>query len=259
MRCLDRTLWPLSIAWLALVGCSDDGLAPQDTETSTGPATGTMPGSEGATAESDPGTGTATTASAEDTTGGSSTTGPSDSSDSGTTGEPPPSMMCEDVDECVLVDDCCRCAAYHIDDPVPECPMECIQPMCAALGIPNVGVVCEDGMCELEPYDCSGVVACDSLPPDCPEGTLPEVGPAAGGCWTGACIPIEACDPVPGCEYCDETEACVITEAQQGTTVSCRAIPEACAGEPTCECMPPDTCEMPFDTCVDADGQITCS
>lgn len=253
----------MSIAWLVLAGCSDDGLAPPQNGSSTDAATGTLPGSEGSSGESDPsGPGLTTGPASDGTGGGSSTTDASDESDgTGTTGaEPPPSMACEDADQCVLVDNCCECAAYHVDDVVPECPMDCEQPMCAALGIPDIGVVCEGGACELEPRDCSGVVACDSLPPACPPDTLPEVGNGAGGgCWTGACIPVEACDPVPGCDHCDDTEACVITQTQQGSFYSCRAVPEECAGMPTCECMPPDTCEMPFDTCIDMDGQITCS
>jgi hypothetical protein len=260
MRCLDRTLLPLSIAWLVVAGCSDDGLAPPQEEGSSGVATGTVPGSEGSSGESDPDTAGLTTA-PSDSSGGSSSSGTDDGeSDGSTTGAEPPPMTCEGDEQCILVDNCCECAAHHVDDVIAECLMECIQPMCAALGIPDVGVVCEGGACELEPYDCSGVVACDSLPPACPEGSLPEVGNGGGGgCWTGACIPVEACDPVPGCEFCQDTEACVATQAQQGTFYSCRAIPEECAGVPTCECMPPDTCEMPFDTCIDMDGQITCS
>jgi hypothetical protein len=101
-------------------------------------------------------------------------------------------------------------------------------------------------------------VLCDSLPPACPDGTLPEVG-EGGGCWTGACIPVAACDPVPGCEHCDETEACVLSVTQLGPFYSCRAVPDDCAGVPTCECMPPDTCAPPYDTCMDGDGQLTCS
>lgn len=253
----------LSIPWLALAGCSDDGLAPpQDTDAaSTGAATTSLPGSEGSEGLTGPqGTGGGTTAAGDSTGGESGTagTGPADGTTDGTTGEPPPSMACENANQCVLVDDCCECAAHHEDDVLPECVMECDQTVCASLGISDIGVVCEDMTCQLETRDCSGVVACDSLPPDCADGTLPEVGPGGGGCWTGACIPIAACDPLPSCDYCDETEACVAIETQQGIVYSCRALPEDCMGTATCECMP-DTCEAPFDTCADADGQITCS
>lgn len=263
MRCLARTLITLSIPWLALAGCSDDGLAPPqetDASSSTGVVTTSPPtsesNSEGLTG---PGpTGGSTTA-AGDSTGGESGTGTGPAgTDDGTTGEPPPSMPCQNANECVLVDNCCECAAYHMDDPVPICELECDQTVCASLGIADNGVVCEDMTCELETHDCSGITACDSLPPDCPEGTLPEVGPGGGGCWTDACIPIEACDPLPSCEYCDDTQVCVAVVTQQGASYSCQALPEECMGTATCECLPPDTCQSPFDACGDADGQITC-
>lgn len=268
MLCLDRTLLPsslaLSLAWLALAGCSDDGLAPQDTDAGTsGIATSGPPATDGtATLTGPQGTEGGTTAAGDSTGTGTDPgtgTGTVDSDTGTSTGEePPPSMPCDDANQCVLVDNCCECAAYHMDDEVPVCDMECDQTMCESLGIPGSGVVCEDMTCLLETHDCSGVVACDSLPPECADGTLPEVGPGGGGCWTGACIPIEACDPLPSCDYCDETEACVAMITQLGAFYSCRALPEECMGTATCECMPPDTCEAPFDACTDADGQINC-
>ncbi len=267
MTCLDSILRPVSPPLLALVlalaGCSDDGFGPPldsdqaDTGGSGNPTTGNdSNSSNGGTSSADgsggtgngPGEGTGSesdgTTAADDTTGGS----------------PPPSA-CEQPDECVLINDCCQCAAAHVDDEIPECPLDCEQGMCDALGIGDVGVVCENDQCELESYDCSGNVACDAPPPECPRGTLPEVGPAGGnvgGCWTGACIPVAACDQVPGCEYCEADEACVQTVTQIGASYSCRAVPEACNGAPTCACMPPDTCEAPFDTCFDGDGGIQC-
>lgn len=255
MPCLDRTSLPLSLALFVLAACSDDGLAPPaDTDAATDGGTSSVPGSATeATSAMEAGTGSASAG--DGTTGGpGSDAGTSD--DTATTGETPPSMTCEGDDQCVLVDNCCECAAYHVGDEVPECTMECLQPMCAALGIPDVGVVCEAGTCELGPYDCSGNVVCAAAPPTCPEGALPEVD---GGCWTGACIPVQACDPVPSCADCDETEACVVLETQLGLLYSCRAMPEACAGVPTCECMPPETCESPFDTCTDVDEGVACS
>jgi len=267
MLCLAR-ISSLSIACLLLAGCSDDGLAPPidtDAMTTSGPVSGnesTADNDANDAADSTPqGTGTGSTGSTGDPTGGGpgDTTVATDDGESSTTDEPlPPPMVCEDADQCVLVDNCCECAAHHVDDVVPDCEMECDQPMCAALGIPEIGVVCDDGTCGRETHDCSGLVACNALPPDCPDGTLPEVS-EGGGCWSGACIPVAACDPVPGCDYCDETEACVTSVTQLGTFYSCRAVPDDCGGVPTCDCMPPDTCEAPFDTCESGDGQITCS
>jgi len=271
MHCLDRTLaspsgWIWIVA-LALGGCSDDGLAPPiDTDASTGVvATGPVSGSDGTTtAPPGPTTENATTNESVGMVTGSTGPADADSSDGGsTTGGPLPPMGCESARECVLVDDCCECAAHHVDDVLQECPVACEETMCAALGIPEIEAVCQDGRCELEPRDCSGMVACDAPSPKCPEGTLPEVEGAVGGvggCWTGACIPVGACDPVPSCEHCDDaTEVCTVTESQLGTYYSCRVVPEECAGMPTCDCMPPGTCVPPYDTCEDGDGLLVCS
>jgi len=253
---------PWALAVLALAGCSDDGLAPPiDTDAASTAGTGSV--TQGDTSPASDSSGPAGETTGQGTGGMVTTDGTAGAetgtSDTGTTGELPPPMACEMADQCVLVDDCCSCTAIHVDDVPPACDMDCEQTACSALGIPDIGVVCEDGLCGLEPRDCSGLVACDSLPPACPEGTLPEVGPGGNNCWTGACIPVEACDPLPGCEYCGEGEACVETITQQGTTYGCRALPEECMGTATCECMPADTCEMPFDVCADADGVISCS
>lgn len=266
MKCLESILAPVSpsllVLVLALVGCSDDGLAP-GVETDAGSTAGSGNATSGeagsspvTTGPQEEGTGTGPS---EDSTGEPGTTGTDDGTGDGETTGGTPTMTCEMPGDCVLINDCCQCAAAHVDDEIPECPMECIQPMCDALGIPGIGVVCADGQCELEERDCSGVVACDALPPDCPDGTLPEVGPGGGGCWTGACIPVEGCELVPGCEHCNDGEACVETTTQQATTYSCQDVPDDCDGVPTCACMPADTCTMPFDVCADADGLIQCS
>lgn len=249
---------------LGLGGCSDDGLAPPaDTDapsTSTaGPTSG--PG-EGETTGADPNPGTDTSP-ATSGPGGSSgddgTTGTADEGDgSSETGAPPPST-CEAPEECVLVNDCCECSAAHVDELPPECAIDCKVPVCDALGIPDIGLVCADGTCELEPRNCApGLVVCDSVPPRCPADTLPEVT-EDGTCWTGACIPVAACDGVPSCDFCEDDEVCVQTATQLGSTYACQAIPEACGGVATCACLPPETCEEPYDTCDDGDGSIVCA
>jgi hypothetical protein len=54
---------------------------------------------------------------------------------------------------------------------------------------------------------CYGDVYCDSLPPECPEGSLPGI---ANGCWTGECIPIELCERPPLiCENITDEVTCV--------------------------------------------------
>jgi hypothetical protein len=258
MHCLDRALLPLSFAWLALAACSDDGLAPPQETDAVGSTSGTGATTPG---ESDPGPadstgpldpGPASTTDLSDDT--ATDTGATD----GTTGEPPPTMMCEMADQCVLIDDCCQCTAVHVDDPLPACAIDCDVPLCTTLGIPDIAVECVDGYCGLERRNCSGLVACDAAPPPCPAGTLPEVGPG-NACWSGACIPVAACDPVPGCDACGEDQACVETTTPQGTTYSCRVLPEACGGVATCACMPDDTCAPPAGDCTDVGGLIQCT
>jgi hypothetical protein len=194
--------------------------------------------------ESDPGTGT----------GGTGNTGEEGDS----TGSTPPAV-CMGPRDCVLVNDCCQCAAVHADEVIDECPIDCKTPMCDALGIPDIELVCEQDECSLDRRNCAdGLVTCDGPTPECPEGTLPEVTPE-GDCWTGACIPVEACDGVPGCEFCDEDEVCVEVQTQQGATYRCDPVPQACGGMPTCACLPQDTCEEPFGTCEDVESGIACT
>ncbi|HVK75285.1 MAG TPA: hypothetical protein VM734_18275 [Kofleriaceae bacterium] len=104
-----------------------------------------------------------------------------------------------------------RCYAC---DPAPgmECPTE---PWCEATCVPDqtqtcaavtcpAGTHCEErcagNVCTVtcvpngDPGACYGPVACASLPPACPTGT---VAGRRNGCWTGYCIPTWACEPPP--------------------------------------------------------------
>jgi hypothetical protein len=45
------------------------------------------------------------------------------------------------------------------------------------------------------PGTCYGVVVCTRPAPACPTGTMPGI---AGGCYSGACIPLDVCEPKPG-------------------------------------------------------------
>lgn len=259
MRWIDTSL--IGIGALVLItACSDDGLAPADSnaagstshgETDQGSGGGgeTGSGASDETGELDPGTSTGAG------TGGDGSDGSGDS-----TGEPPPSVCEMPEDDCVVVSDCCRCEVFAVGEPVPECRESCRQPMCDALGVPpDLGPACEDDECGWEPRNCGdGLVTCDVPTPGCEDGLLPEVTPD-GSCWTGACVPVEACEGVPSCDYCEADETCVTTETQVGPLYECVPVPDACMGTPTCECMPPQTCEAPFDTCSDDEGTIDCS
>ncbi|MEM9455484.1 MAG: hypothetical protein AAGF11_14980 [Myxococcota bacterium] len=262
MTWLDRILG--TSVWLLAVGCSDDGLAPPAND--QGPTTaaaddngaGTVEDNEGADSAQDSGASDPTADSTADPTADpDGTTGGGDSGSDGT-GNAPPAAICIDDRECVLINDCCECAAAHIDDMV-ECPLDCDTPTCDVLGIGDIGVVCEDQECRLESRNCAdGLIVCDALPPRCPEGSLPEVTPQ-GDCWTGACIPLPACEGVPSCEYCERDEVCVELLTPLGTTYRCDPIPDACGDLPTCDCLPLETCADPFDTCTEGNGTIQCS
>lgn len=255
MICLDRTLASVfaPLLALALAACSDDGLAPADTDVpaSTSGQTADTGPAGGSTDAADSGTGL--TGPADDTTSGFET---GDSGESGGTGTP--ANVCEAPDQCVLINDCCQCAAAHVDDVIPECPMDCLQPTCDAMGLFDVQVTCVDGSCELGPFNCSPEeIVCDSIPPRCPPGTLPGVTPD-GDCWTNGCVPVEACDSVPSCEACGDGMACIELATQAGPVYQCQAIPDDCGGVPTCACMP-DACTAPYDVCSELDGAIECS
>ena len=243
-------LWPL-----LSTGCSDDGLAPVgDTDAASAGNTSGMSGNTGQNGGStggENGSGGDETTAPGDSTGGDPT-GPSD------TGGPPPGL-CEEPSDCVLINDCCQCAAAHVIEPPEECPVECKVPVCDELGIPDIGLVCEAGECRLEKRNCAtGLITCDGVPPECPEQTLPEITPE-GDCWTGACIPLDLCEAFPSCEYCDEGEGCVELVTLAGSVFQCRGIPgEPCPMGLTCECLL-DVCPEPYDQCVDGKDHIECS
>jgi len=114
-------------------------------------------------------------------------------------------------------------------NPCPSPPPEPCTPVCVPDDDHPVG-------------ECSGPVACDSLPPACPPTTVPGV---ANGCWTGYCIPVAACGHDPG------------TCFHPGDPI-CRSLPPACPSGtvpgvinacwsgyciPDFACEPPATCE----------------
>lgn len=93
-----------------------------------------------------------------------------------------------DADECARHNEC---AAVHSGSPGAE------------LG--NF-VYCMDEIGEQpDPGSCEGETLCPTLPPDCPENTVPGIG---DGCWTGYCIPVSECEALPACSAQAE-DACV--------------------------------------------------
>jgi hypothetical protein len=256
----------------ALCSCSDDGV-PADTDSQTqaddgGTAddsatsptatadpseTATDPSAGSETLDDGPGTSDGTGA---PTTG--TTADGTDDDTSGTETGPGPGDACVTEADCVVVDDCCNCLAIPADEEPPECDiMACLQSTCMAMSVPPIAV-CELGHCELAPVPCNpSNVFCESLPPDCPDGTLPGVNPDAN-CWAGTCVPAEACDVVPACSDCPEDEACVAYETLGGPQYHCYPVPAACDGTPSCACMA-EACMDEFDTCNDMGMGISCS
>jgi len=100
----------------------------------------------------------------------------------------------------------------------------------------NVG--CSEMAC---PVDLCGEALCDSIPPECDEGTIPAV---QFGCWTGECIDEEICRaPADLCgpAFCDMAPP--VCEDSQ--------IPAVQNGCYTGECIAAERCEA----CVTEDGQ----
>lgn len=156
---------------------------------------------------------------------------------------------CEVDADCKLHDDCCSCYGIPNDQTDPICKSECEATQCEQIGIDEAR--CVLGQCTTEKVDCSSEVACDSLPPDCPEGTLPGI---AGACWSGACVPVVSCDEVPDCKLCLETQMCVEFQAFE-TNRTCLPLPTQCEGKASCECAG-EACVEPFGLCGAGVGDV---
>jgi hypothetical protein len=73
-------------------------------------------------------------------------------------------------------------------------------------------VPCDDrcyGYCvpgEVEAGNCYDIVMCNSLPPECPDNTLPGI---VDGCWSGYCIALAECEAAPACADLSSEAMCV--------------------------------------------------
>lgn len=56
---------------------------------------------------------------------------------------------CQSDNDCVLHNDCCRCAALHRTINPPACPATCFAPSCLAEGVPTAQARCIYGVCRL--------------------------------------------------------------------------------------------------------------
>lgn len=228
---------PVSTTEQATTGQATTG----QTSTDTSPTSTGFPGTTGEPDTSTTGSGTSTGTS-DDTTGTGTGTETDTDADTDTTTGGMSGGPCEVDADCKLHDDCCSCYGIPVDQDDGICKAMCDMTLCEQIGIDQA--VCKFGQCTTEKVDCSSEVACDSLPPDCPAGTLPGI---AGACWSGACVPVESCDKVPDCKLCPDTLMCVADTAFV-TERTCLPIPADCKGEPSCACAD-EACEPPFGVC----------
>lgn len=177
---------------------------------------------------------------------GTSSTGAPETTTGGMSGGP-----CEVDSDCALHDDCCDCYGHPKDEQTAICKALCDVTTCQEWGVD--AAICVDGQCAIPKSKCSGEVACDALPPECPKGTLPGIDPN-GACWTGGCVPAEQCESVSGCGDCPEGQMCVQNVSFM-MTFTCKPIPDGCAGEPSCACAADEVCVEPFGVCNDKPGE----
>jgi hypothetical protein len=251
--------WVLAVAVVLPFGCSDDGVPGQsDSSASAADGPGTGDESDGVSATA---SGTSTTDDGSSVSMTTSPTGPEDdtgedATSGGDTDNGGSPAACESDRDCVVVDDCCTCAAQHVDDDAPGCPIDCVVGKCHEQNIPDIRAVCRFGTCVFSKVACDpSQVVCLALPPECPDGFLPSV---EGSCWTGHCVPASACDVVPSCDHCEAHETCVELQTQLGPSHVCEPVAPACDGAPTCTCMG-EACPEPWDTCADGPSGLECS
>lgn len=215
-------------------------------DTSASTAATTTTATSATTAETSP---TSTTTTEPGTTTSAGTSPNTDTGNTGTTGGT--NTVCESAADCMLLDDCCDCDGVPVGVDPSVCDAECKQSKCSELGITKA--VCRLGVCQTERLSCdASKVACDSLPPPCPAGTLPETTPA---CWSGKCVPAKNCDVVDSCDQCPDGRACVqnVGFAPEPGVV-CEPVAPSCDPGMPCACIGDQVCLDPFTFCTDQPG-----
>lgn len=265
-----RSPYPCLYILASLIACGPGGGTPTTTGDETTQTPGTTTGTAASTSTGqptttvDPGTSTTSPATTDATTTGvATTTSVTGETTTSTTGETTtagtttddtagPISECSKDADCKLQEDCCVCNGIPLDLNPVACDMECKQSKCSELGVDQA--VCRLGVCETERLSCDQVkVACDALPPACPEGQLPTTTPA---CWTGKCVPAEFCDVVPDCSFCPDGHLCVQNIARGPNQPTCEPLPPGCGPDPDCACAGDLVCQDPFTLCVEQDGPV---
>lgn len=247
------------------VGGTSTGSTSEASSSTSGGPTGTS-GTSGPTSGGSgvvTGTGTDTSTTGPDTTttagtittttsGSSTTDGPATSTSTGTSGGPVEG--CVKDEDCKLHEDCCVCEGVPVDENPTDCDVQCKQSRCQELGID--AAVCRLGVCETERLSCDqNKVLCDSLPPNCEAGMLPETSP---NCWTGRCVPAVFCDVIPDCSFCPDGKMCVQYTGEGIFPTVCEPIPPGCGGTPSCECAADLVCTGIFSFCSVKGDVIGC-
>ncbi len=240
-------------AALAIAGCGGENSGSTGGGgTSTG---GTGTGATGGTGTGGTGTGGTSTGgtSTGGSTGGTSTGGTTSSGGSG--GAAP--QCTTDASKCQLVNDCCNCLAIGPGEPAPTCNIpECFVDTCTGLGLQNpVNAQCAAGQCVAGFVCDTSKALCNSLPPNCPAGTVPTV---SGACWGGCVAPTE-CLSVDSCDACKGGLVCVQDETMLGPVYHCVAAPPECSGAATCACMGASVCAGTYHVCNESAAGLTCS
>lgn len=160
---------------------------------------------------------------------------------------------CDEDADCTILNDCCSCSATFVGENVVPCGQDCDVPRCDELG--HAGKAqCQAGRC-VAAFSCNALdVECDSIPPTCEPGHVPLV---AGGCWQGSCVPATECAAVGSCAECGPSDVCVEEIGQIAVERHCVALPPACEGEASCECV--GACTGIFDACTVEQGVVSCS
>ncbi|MEZ4448339.1 MAG: hypothetical protein R3B09_02590 [Nannocystaceae bacterium] len=262
-------------ALLLLAACTSDDASTTDASASasgtdstgtatastseTGSGTASSTSTAGTTDATDSGTATASgsTTAGTTTAGTAGTTTAGTTTDSSGTDTGAPVGECESDDGCVLWNSCCSCAAVPVDTPDEQCPGECFVTSCEGMGLYLPSAACRLGRCALAPQRCNPAeVACDALPPECPDGFVASV---VDVCW-GSCVPAHLCDVLPACSHglCGPGWMCV--ESQAGAfKPHCEPIPAACDGAPGCGCAAGEFAEVCQGGCEEGSGSLICA
>ncbi len=157
--------------------------------------------------------------------------------------------------DCVLINDCCRCAGAPKKGPLPECPItECFAATCDVTGLAGVAPLCVAGRCVVD-ADCNqGQVQCNTPPFACPPGKTIHI---VNGCW-GGCIDPHECKEVGTCAQCPAGQAC-IENVDFSSSLHCVEVPSSCNGSIDCDCVGASSCVPPYSFCVQpAPAELRC-